>query len=236
MLSFVVPAHNEERELPATLGAIHAAARSAGQPYEIVVVDDASTDATAQMARQAEARVVPIQRRQIAAARNAGAHAASGDVLFFIDADTRISAAHVPGVIAALQAGCAGGGARIAMDRGVPILARFFADVFCALYFACNLGAGAFLFTTRKNFLAAGGFDEKYFAGEEIYFTLAMKRVGRFELLREPVITSGRKMRMHSPWKLLRRTLAIGFGGKRAVMSRDKLDLWYDGKREDRTP
>src|SRR4051812_15174521 len=47
-LSFVVPAHNEEHELPGTLSAIHAAA--AGHDYEIIVVDDASTDATAVIA------------------------------------------------------------------------------------------------------------------------------------------------------------------------------------------
>ena len=47
MLSFIVPAYNEELELPATLSAIHAAAAAHREPYEIIVVDDASTDATA---------------------------------------------------------------------------------------------------------------------------------------------------------------------------------------------
>jgi len=45
---------------------------------------------------------------------------------------------------------------------------------FCTLYFGLNLGAGAFLFTTRRNFEATGGFDEQYFAGEEVYFSLAL--------------------------------------------------------------
>ena len=235
MVSFVVPAHNEELELPRALAAIHEAAHEAGAQYEVIVVDDASTDRTAAIARAAGARVISIQRRQIAAARNSGARAAAGDVLIFVDADTHVSASHVTGTMVALQEGCVGGGARIAIDRRIPVVARLAADVFCALYFACNLGAGAFLFTTPENFAAVGGFDERYFAGEEIYFTWAMKRLGRFMLLREPVLTSGRKFRMHSPWTLLRGSLAIGLGGKRAVMSRDKLDLWYDGKREDRT-
>ena len=47
MISFVVPAHNEEHHLPATLAAVHAAAAAVGEPYEAIVVDDASTDATA---------------------------------------------------------------------------------------------------------------------------------------------------------------------------------------------
>src|ERR1700747_523390 len=116
MISFIVPAYNEEHELSSTLDAIHAAASEANQPYEIVVVDDASTDATAEIALGAGAKVIPIDRRQIAASRNAGGRAARGEYLFFIDADTRINRAHVTGAIAALQDGYAGGSARVAMD------------------------------------------------------------------------------------------------------------------------
>src|SRR5262252_6268199 len=50
MLSFVVPAHNEQACLGRTVQAIHAAARATGRPYEVIVVDDASTDATAEVA------------------------------------------------------------------------------------------------------------------------------------------------------------------------------------------
>ena len=72
MISFIVPAYNEEHELSDTLAAIRDAASGAARPYEIVVVDDASTDATAKIASDAGAKVIPINRRQIAAARNAG--------------------------------------------------------------------------------------------------------------------------------------------------------------------
>src|SRR5262249_31626778 len=113
MLSFIVPAYNEELELSSTIAAIRAAASCAAQPYEIIVVDDASTDATPQIASRAGAKVIPIRRRQIAAARNAGARAAQGEYLFFIDADTRINRAHVSGGIAALEGGNAGGCARV---------------------------------------------------------------------------------------------------------------------------
>ncbi|HJT45077.1 MAG TPA: glycosyltransferase, partial [Chthoniobacterales bacterium] len=88
MLSFIVPAYNEEFELPSTLEAIRSAAN--GRAHEIIVADDASTDRTSAIGREAGAKVVFIDRRQIAAARNAGARAAGGDVLFFVDADTRI--------------------------------------------------------------------------------------------------------------------------------------------------
>src|SRR5262245_16354765 len=197
MISFIVPAYNEEHELSNTLAAIRTAASGAARLYEIIVVDDASTDATPEIASRAGAKVIQIHRRQIAAARNAGGHAAQGEYLFFIDADTRINRAHVSGGIAALEGGYAGGSARVAMDGIVPIWGRILLHGFSSVYFGLNLGAGAFLFTTRHNFDVVGGFDEQYFAVEEVYFTRALKKLGRFKVLREPIVTSARKLRMY---------------------------------------
>src|SRR5882762_2312582 len=147
MISFIVPAYNEETELPATLAAIRAATSGLSQPFEIIVVDDASTDATPEIAEQAGARVVSIHRRQIAAARNAGARAAQGEYLFFVDADTRINQTHVTEAMALLEAGYTGGGARGVMDGFIPLWSRILLHAFCTLYFGLNLGAGAFLCT-----------------------------------------------------------------------------------------
>ena len=232
MISFIVPAHNEELELPATLAAIHAAAMDVAQPYQIIVVDDASTDATSEIAMRAGAKVVRIDRRQIAAARNAGGQAAQGEYLFFVDADTRIKQTHITEAITALQAGYAGGSARVAMDGFIPIWGRMLLRGFSSVYFGLNLGAGAFLFTTRRNFDAVGGFDEQYFAGEEVYFSLALKKLGGFKVLREPIVTSGRKLRMYPAKQFLGNFFGVIIGGPRAVRSRAKLRLWYDGKRE----
>ena len=232
VISFIVPAYNEETELPETLRAIRSAA--AGYEHEIVLVNDGSTDATGAIAEKFGARVISIERRQIAAARNAGAAAARGKVFIFVDADTRIGPEHVRGAVAALESGCAGGGARLATDREIPLWGRIFFRVFTTLYFGLNLGAGAFLFTTRENFFAVAGFDEIYFASEEVFFTVALKRLGRFRLLREPAMTSGRKLRMYSGWKIFARFLSLIFGGPRGVMSRKKLDMWYGGDREKR--
>ena len=232
VISFIVPAYNEERELSGTLAAIRAAASGMSQPFEIIVVDDASTDATPEIADQAGARVVPIHRRQIAAARNAGARAARGQYLFFIDADTRINRIHVTEAMAVLEAGYAGGSARGVMDGFIPFWSRILLCVFCTLYFGLNLGAGAFLFTTRRNFEATGGFDEQYFAGEEVYFSLALRKLGRFKVLRKPVLTSGRKLRMYPAKEILGTLLVMILGGPRVTRSRARLRLWYDGKRE----
>jgi GT2 family glycosyltransferase len=230
VLSFIVPAYNEELELPATLSAISQAAQN--QHHEIIVVDDGSTDATAKVAQDAGATVVSINRRQIAAARNAGARHARGDILFFVDADTCINQKHVSGAIAALKEDYAGGGARVVMGGAVPLWARISVGFFCLVYFALRLGAGAFLFTTRKNFDAAGGFDESLYIGEEVYFSIALRKLGRFKIVSEPVVTSGRKLRMYSAGEILGNSLRVILRGPSGARSQDGLDIWYDGKRE----
>jgi glycosyltransferase involved in cell wall biosynthesis len=234
MISFIVPAYNEELELSGTLAAIRAAASRVTQGYEIIVVDDASSDATPEIAARAGGRVISINRRQIAAARNAGARAAQGKYLLFVDADTCINRTHITEAIAALGAGCAGGSARVLIDGFVPLWGRILMRMFCTLYFGLNLGAGAFLFTTRRNFHAIGGFDEQYFVGEEVWFSLALRKVGRFKVLTEPILTSGRKLRMYSAGQILGNALAVILGGLSVARSRAKLHLWYDGKREKR--
>lgn len=230
VLSFVVPAYNEEFELPATLEAIRDAAKD--RHHEIIVVDDASTDATAQIAKQAGARLVAINRRQIAAARNAGARVAKGDILFFVDADTQITAKHVRDAVAAMDSGFSGGSARVEPHGPIPRWGRIFIKVFSFFYFGVKLGAGAFMFTTRKNFDAVGGLDESLFVAEEVFFSFALKKIGQFKILDDPIVSSGRKLRMYSGPQVLGHLFRLLLGGLRGARSRRKLDLWYDGKRE----
>ena len=88
MISFIIPAHNEERLIGHTLNALEDAARAVGHSFEVVVVDDASSDHTAAIAHAHGARVIAVSHRQIAATRNAGARQASGEMFVFLDADT----------------------------------------------------------------------------------------------------------------------------------------------------
>ena len=150
-ISFIVPAYNEEAELPGTLRAIRSAAD--GYDHEIVLVNDGSTDATGAIGEEFGARVISIERRQIAAARNAGAAAARGDVFIFVDADTRIGPEHVRGAVQALERGCAGGGARLATDREIPLWGRIFFRVFTTLYFGPTSAPAPFSLPRARIFL-----------------------------------------------------------------------------------
>src|SRR6185436_13081255 len=72
-ISFIVPAHNEVFEIAKALVSIFESARAVGVPFEVIVVNDDSTDRTPDIAREAGARVVDVKLRKISAVRNAGA-------------------------------------------------------------------------------------------------------------------------------------------------------------------
>ncbi len=89
MISVIVPVKNAERELDRCLAALK---RSTCADYECLVVDDGSSDRSAEVAERHGARVIRSQAsRGPAAARNLGAREARGDILFFIDADVCVA-------------------------------------------------------------------------------------------------------------------------------------------------
>lgn len=233
MISFVVPAYNEERLLGRTVDAIHAAARELGVSYEVIVVDDGSTDRTGAIAEEHGCRVVHVSFRQIARTRNAGARAATGGILIFVDADTIVSPSVVRAAAASLERGVAGGGAHVRFDGRVPLWASLTASMFLVGMRALRLAAGCFIFCSRAAFEATGGFDERMYAAEEIAFSRALQQHGKVVILRESVVTSGRKLRTHSAGDLVRLLSGVIRQGRGFVHSREQLDMWYDGRRDD---
>jgi glycosyltransferase involved in cell wall biosynthesis len=232
-LSFIIPAYNEAPLLGATLRAIGSAADALGLTFELVVVDDASTDGTAEVARQHGARVIGVAFRQIAATRNAGARCAAGEWLVFVDADTIISTAVLRGAVAALAAGAVGGGCRIQFEGQVPRYGRVLIALLQPVYRRLGLAAGCFLFCTRQAFADAKGFDEQLFAAEEVMLSRALSRLGRFLLLEECVMTSARKLRAYSRAEVLGTLLRLALKGPKALRRRAGLELWYGERRLD---
>jgi glycosyltransferase involved in cell wall biosynthesis len=233
MISFIVPAHNEESCLGRTLQAIGDSACVAGQPYEIIVVDDASTDATAEIVRQRNATVVPVNHRQIAATRNSGGRAAHGERLFFVDADTIINPRVVASALRWMDKGAAGGGAPARFEGDAPLYAHFLLFWLGLWMRLAGIAGGAFMFCKRDAFLAVGGFDERLFGAEDVAMSWALKREGRFVVLWKYVFTSGRRARGVKGLQMLASLIRMAFSPGMLRRRSSVKTIWYESNRED---
>lgn len=230
LISFVVPAHDEAAWLQDCLQAIAIAAQ--GLDHEVVVVADSCSDITAFIAQSAGAFVVHAHRRQIAASRNTGARWSTGELLCFVDADTRITAAALHAAVQRVEEGAGGAGARLRFDQRSDLLERLLVRIVSRGFSLFGVIPGCFLLCRRETFDAIGGFDERYYAAEDVLFSRALRRHGGIRIVPHPIVSSERKLHSHGPrahlallWRLLR------FGPKAVLQSRRHLGLWYDGWR-----
>jgi glycosyltransferase involved in cell wall biosynthesis len=234
-VSFVVPALNEEAYLGDTLEAIRAAMERNGEPwvarYEVIVVDDDSTDRTAETARRLGAKALSVRLRNIAAVRNAGAAAARGDWLCFVDADTQVNPALINEALAALAGGATWGGARLRASDRCPV----WAEVLGRVYNAFHVGRkrwvyGSFCFIRRDVFLQVGGFPEAAPYGEDAALSqILLERFGPPAILRARAATSARKAVHFGFWrhmKILWLTTRYG----QAAQTRPELVEYRDGE------
>jgi GT2 family glycosyltransferase len=173
----IIPARDAARVLPATLAAATA------QAGEVIVVDNGSTDATAEVARRHGATVVAEPRPSRARARNAGAAATQADRLVFLDADC----VPRPGWLAALErcldgADLAGGRVEVS-SRPQPTTAERFDRAWRFRQEETIAQAGwsvtANLGVRRATFDRIGGLDPAYsHVGEDVDFCLRARRAG----------------------------------------------------------
>ncbi len=239
--SLVVPARNEERLLPALLTSVAAAReRYAGgaAAVEVLVVDNASTDATAAVATAAGARVLREEKRVIAAVRNAGARQARGDILAFVDADTRIhpetfNVIHRALATHPLVAGATG----VTLERWSAGLALSYACLL-PLIWILRMDTGV-VFCRKEDFLAVGGYDEGRLIAEDLGLLLALRRHGRASGRRlgrprgAKAIASTRKFDRYGDWHYFREMPRVAMS---VLLGRPTADAfiqsyWYGDQR-----
>jgi GT2 family glycosyltransferase len=121
----------------------------------------------------------------------------------------------------------------VRFDGRVPRWATLLLPPVVWAFRVIGIAAGCFLFCRRSAFEAAGGFDEALYGAEEIAMSRALKRCGRFVVLRQSVATSGRKLRTYSALEILRMAARLALRGPSALRSREGLELWYEERRED---
>ena len=233
--SVIIPAYNEEEYLPQTLRTLKKSMSALGEfTDEIIVTDNNSTDHTAAIAEESGARVVFEEDRQIARARNAGAKAALGRYLIFVDSDTAISQALLKKTLRVLESGkFCGGGTIVEFDGHLDFAARCALKTWLFLSRTFKWACGAYVFCTHEAFTETGGFDEQYYASEEVHFSRALRHWGRkrgkrFIILEEPIITSNRKMKWYSTRELLIMNLGILFTLKPFRNRNACYKMWYE--------
>ena len=239
-LSIIIPAYNEEKYIEACLEsvfrALEASAITDGRA-EVIVVDNNSTDGTAKLAEEAGARVVFEPLNQISRARNAGARAASGEWLLFIDADSNLSPQSLTDLLKHIGTGkYAGGGCLVGLDKA-PLDAKLGMAFWNLLSRSFKWAAGSFIFCRAELFRDVGGFSQELFAAEELDLSGKIKRWARSRglgvviLKDHPHISSGRKFYLYSKREILGYLLRWLFFTRRSMRSRDHLGYFYEGRR-----
>ncbi len=212
-ISVIIPAFNEAGYISETLKRLSAAEQHfkaiTAADIEILVVDNASTDSTAERARSAGATVVYEAEHNVAKVRNSGAAVTRHDILVFLDADTLVPPELLLRIARAMtDPQCAGGSVDI-LHRPVSLILRAYLVFWRVLGLIFGMAQGACQFCRKSIFKELGGYDEKWYMGEDVDFYWRLKRLARRRGLRISfvgelqVIPSPRRFDQWPIWRTL---------------------------------
>lgn len=203
-VTFIVPARNEEGCIGACVDALRD--QIGGFTSEIVVVDNGSSDATAAEALAHGARVVAEPNPGLANARQAGALAATGEILIYVDADSRLPPGWAASVVAqfndprlaALSPGFAFHDGRWRDDAGVAFFRRGLCPLVDRLLRLCGrpgILIGSAIAVRAQALRDAGGVDLRFqFYGEDTALARRLHRCGIVRYASGPIyLTSARR-------------------------------------------
>jgi len=198
-LSVIVPVLNEEITVEATLQALVALA-----PYEIIIVDGGSRDRTREICGRFAVEVLSSERGR-ARQMNFGARRASGDVLLFLHADTRLPESALRDIDAALSDPRYLGGRFDVELPGAHWMFKMIAALINYRSRATKIGTGdQALFVRRDIFDLIGGYPDIPLM-EDIVFCRALKGMGNIACLRSRVVTSARRWERDGVWRTILR-------------------------------
>lgn len=193
-ISVIVPAYNEENWISDTLEYIDRAKKylceRGGPPVEILVVDNASTDRTVEVAQASKARVIQETVHSVAKARNTGAKAARGDILVFVDADVTVPETLLWRITQLLSDPVCIGGAVDTDYQPVRFPVRIYLRTWRIVGKFLLMAQGAVQFLRRDAFFSLGGYDETLYMGEDVDFYWRLRRKARKQGLQVCLISN----------------------------------------------
>ena len=239
-LSIIIPAFNEERLIEACLQSVAESVEANAKPgftSEVIVVDNNSTDNTAELAEKAGAQVVFEPINQIGRARNAGAAVATGDWFLFVDADSLLNPGMVADILQLIESGKnVGCGSTMHMDD-LPLWGDLVLKLWTVTSVTMRWASGALVVSRADAFREVGGFNQELFAADEIDLSYLLKKWGKkrglaFTILtKHPLETSSRKMKLYSGREMLCQFYHLVVSPRGALKDKKKLSVWYDGRR-----
>ncbi len=196
-ISVVLPVLNEEQSIRGTLQSLIRLT-----PYEIIVVDGGSRDRTLEICKEFAVDVMHAERGR-ARQMNVGARRASGEVLLFLHADTRLPQSALNDIAAALSDSRYLGGRFDVELEGAHWMLKIVGTLINCRSRATKVATGdQALFVRREVFDRMGGFPDIPLM-EDIAFCRALKRLGGLACLRSRVITSARRWERDGVWRTI---------------------------------
>ena len=205
MISIIIPVYNEEKQLPVLLE--HLEAASSNYISEIIVVDGGSEDATSSITEKFPAIKFFQSKKGRAAQMNAGAAAATSDILYFLHADSFPPQNFDREITMAIEKGndCGCFQMRFDKDHWWLNLMGYFTKF---NHISCR-GGDQSLFVKRKIFNELNGFDEDYIVYEDNEFIARLYKNARFTVIKKWITTSARLYERLGVWNTQKLFLEI---------------------------
>jgi len=172
LVSFIIPALNEEKNIGHTLTSIQQACALAKLQYEVILADHSSRDRTREIAEAMGAKVVLHSGGTIAELRNEGAKRASGSVFVFLDADVTLTTAwaeNINPVLNRVEREALITGSHCSPPDSKNWLLKYWFGSFALDSRNTHLGTGHMIISASR-FNALGGFNRELRTGEDYEF------------------------------------------------------------------